>query len=162
MSRLTGFSSPLLLGFDDMERLLDRVSKSAADGYPPYNIERIGGDGSEPDRLRITLAVAGFGQDDLDITVEENELTISGQQTDDAVELGNEYLYRGIATRQFKRIFVLADGMSVSGAELRDGLLSIELVRPESDKMARKIAITSNSYQANWRRLSGETGKFRG
>ena len=145
MSRLTGFSSPLLLGFDDMERLLDRVSKSAADGYPPYNIERIGGDGSEPDRLRITLAVAGFGQDDLDITVEENELTISGQQTDDAVELGNEYLYRGIAARQFKRTFVLADGMSVSGAELRDGLLSIELVRPESDKMARKIAITSNS-----------------
>ena len=145
MSRLTGFSSPLLLGFDDMERLLDRVSKSAADGYPPYNIERIRGEDGEPDRLRITLAVAGFSQDDLDITVEENELTIAGQQIDDAVESGKDYLYRGIAARQFKRTFVLADGMSVDGADLRDGLLSIELVRPESDKMARKIAITSKN-----------------
>ena len=145
MSRLTGFSSPLLLGFDDMERLLDRVSKSAADGYPPYNIERICGEEGEPDRLRITLAVAGFSQEDLDITVEENQLAISGQQTDDAADTDQNYLYRGIAARQFKRTFVLADGMSVSGAGLRDGLLSIELVRPESDKLVRKIAITSNS-----------------
>jgi HSP20 family molecular chaperone IbpA len=150
MSRLTGFSSPLLLGFDEMERLLDRVSKAAADGYPPYNIERICGEGGEPERLRITLAVAGFNQDDLDITVEENELTITGQQTDDVQtgtmgDRGKDYLYRGIAARQFKRTFVLADGMNVSGAGLRDGLLSIDLVRPESDKVVRKIAITSNS-----------------
>ena len=144
MSRLTGFSSPLLLGFDDMERLLDRVSKSATDGYPPYNIERIGGEKDEPERLRITLAVAGFSQDDLDITVEENELTISGQQTDDAADTGQDYLYRGIAARQFKRIFVLADGMTVKGADLRDGLLSVDLIRPEPDKVVRKIAITSN------------------
>ena len=150
MSRLTGFSSPLLLGFDDMERLLDRVSKSAADGYPPYNIERIRGEEDETDRLRITLAVAGFSQDDLDITVEENELTISGRQTDDqqtdgTADRGKDYLHRGIAARQFKRTFVLADGMTVMGADLRDGLLSIDLVRPELDKVVRKIAITSNS-----------------
>jgi HSP20 family molecular chaperone IbpA len=149
MSRLTGFSSPLLLGFGDMERLLDRVSKSATDGYPPYNIERIGSGKDEPERLRITLAVAGFGQDDLDITVEENELTISGQQTDDAPDTcpdsGKHYLYRGIAARQFKRTFVLAEGMSIIGADLRDGLLSIDMVRPEPDKTVRKIAITSDS-----------------
>lgn len=148
MSRLTGFSSPLLLGFDDMERLLDRVSKSAADGYPPYNIERIRGEDGEPNRLRITLAVAGFSHDNLDVSVEENELTISGQQTDDpadsGADSGKDYLYRGIAARQFKRTFILADGMNVTGADLRDGLLSIDLVRPEPDKMVRKIAITSD------------------
>ncbi len=143
MSRPSGFSSPLLLGFDDMERLLDRVSKSAADGYPPYNIERIRGAENEPDRLRITLAVAGFSRDDLDITVEENELTISGRQSDKVAESGKDYLYRGIAARQFKRTFVLAEGMNGTGADLRDGLLSIELVRPEPDKVARKIAISA-------------------
>jgi HSP20 family molecular chaperone IbpA len=148
MSRPSGFSSPLLLGFDDMERLLDRVSKSAADGYPPYNIERIPGEDGEPDRLRITLAVAGFSQDDLDITVEENELTIAGRQADETMdsgaEPGRDYLYRGIAARQFRRTFVLADGMNVSGADLRDGLLSIDMVRPEPDKVVRRVAITSN------------------
>jgi HSP20 family molecular chaperone IbpA len=149
MSRLTGFYSPLLLGFDDMERLLDRVSKSAIDCYPRYNIKRIHGEEDEPDQLRITLAVAGFGQDDLDISVEENELTIAGQQTDGAADSsadsGNNYLYRDIAARQFKRTFVLADGMSVMGADLRDGLLSIDMVRPDPDKVVHKIAITSNS-----------------
>ena len=150
MSHLTGFSNPLLLGFDDMERLLDRVSKSAADGYPPYNIERIRGEEDEPERLRITLAVAGFSQDDLDVSVEENELTIAGQQTGDqqtgsTADSGADYLYRGIAARQFKRTFVLADGMKVTGADLRDGLLSIDMVRPEPDKGVRKIAITSDS-----------------
>ncbi len=145
MSHLTGFSNPLLPGFDDFERLLNRVSKSAADGYPPYNIERIIVEDGEQDRLRITLAVAGFGRDDLDIALEENELTISGQQTDDAADADHNYLYRGVAARQFKRTFVLADGMSVMGADLRDGLLSIDMVRPEPGKVVRKIAITSNS-----------------
>ena len=145
MSRLTGFSSPLLLGFDDMERLLDRVSKSATDGYPPYNIERIHGEKDEPDHLRITLAVAGFSKDDLDISVEENELTINGQQAEEAADPGRDYLYRGIAARQFKRTFVLADGMDVTSADLRDGLLSIDLVRPEANKVVRKIAISSGS-----------------
>jgi HSP20 family molecular chaperone IbpA len=138
MSRTPPFSSPLLLGFEEIERLLDRVSKSA-DGYPPYNIERIqAADGSA--RLRITLAVAGFGKDDIDVTVEENELTVKGRQQEDG---SRDYLHRGIAARQFQRTFVLADGMTVTGAELEDGLLSIELIRPEPERRARKIEITS-------------------
>lgn len=138
MSRTPPFSSPLLLGFEDIERLLDRVSKTS-DGYPPYNIERpASADG--PARLRITLAVAGFGSDDIDVTVEENELTVSGRQQDDA---SREYLHRGIAARQFQRTFVLAEGMQVTGAELKDGLLSIDLVRPEPERTVRKIRITS-------------------
>ena len=139
MSRTTFFSSPLLLGFDDLERLLDRVSKSA-DGYPPYNIERIPAKADEPARLRITLAVAGFGEDDIEITVEENELSVSGRQTDDSQR---DYLHRGIAGRHFQRTFVLADGMEVTGAELKDGLLAIELVRPEPERRVRKVRITS-------------------
>jgi HSP20 family molecular chaperone IbpA len=139
MSRTTFFSSPLLLGFDDLERLLDRVSKSA-DGYPPYNIERIPAKADTPARLRITLAVAGFGEEDIEITVEENELSVSGRQTDDSQR---DYLHRGIAGRQFQRTFVLADGMEVMGAELKDGLLAIELVRPEPARRVRKVPITS-------------------
>ncbi len=139
MSRTTFFSSPLLLGFDDLERLLDRVSKTA-DGYPPYNIERIPAKADTPARLRITLAVAGFGEDDIEITVEENELSVSGRQTDDSQR---DYLHRGIAGRQFQRTFVLADGMEVMGAELKDGLLAIELVRPEPERTVRKVRITS-------------------
>ena len=138
MSRTPPFSSPLLLGFEEIERLLDRVSKSA-DGYPPYNIERIkDADGSA--RLRITLAVAGFGKDDIEVTVEENELTVRGRQQEDG---SRDYLHRGIAARQFQRTFVLADGMTVTGAELEDGLLSLELIRPEPERRARKIEITS-------------------
>jgi HSP20 family molecular chaperone IbpA len=138
MSRTPPFSSPLLLGFEDIERLLDRVSKSS-DGYPPYNIERVScEDGAA--RLRITLAVAGFAEDDIEVTVEENELTVSGRQKDDA---GREYLHRGIAARQFQRTFVLADGMQVTGAELKDGLLSIELTRREPQRTVRKIRIAS-------------------
>lgn len=139
MSRTTAFSSPLLLGFDEVERLLDRISKTA-DGYPPYNIERIAGTVDEPARLKITLAVAGFGQDDIEITVEENELMISGRQKDDPAR---EYLHRGIAARQFQRTFVLADGMEVTGAELKEGLLSIDLMRPEPERTVRKVQITS-------------------
>ena len=139
MNRATAFSSPLLLGFEDIERLLDRVSRTA-DGYPPYNIERIAAVAKTPARLRITLAVAGFGEDELDVTVEENELTISGRQTDDG---SRDFLHRGIAARQFRRTFVLADGMQVTGAELKDGLLSIEMQRPEPERTVRKITITS-------------------
>ena len=138
MSRTPPFSSPLLLGFEEIERLLDRVSKSA-DGYPPYNIERIkDADGSA--RLRITLAVAGFGKDDIEVTVEENELTVRGRQQEDG---SRDFLHRGIAARQFQRTFVLADGMMVTGGELEDGLLSIELIRPEPERRARKIEIAS-------------------
>jgi HSP20 family molecular chaperone IbpA len=138
MSRTPLFSSPLLLGFEDIERLLDRVSKTA-DGYPPYNIERIAAGERQP-RIRITLAVAGFGKDDIEVTVEENELVVSGRQQDDGAR---EFLHRGIAARQFRRTFVLADGMEVTGADLHDGLLSIELERPEPERTIRSIPITS-------------------
>lgn len=138
MTRMTPFSSPLLLGFESMEKALERVAKSG-DGYPPYNIERMRADGECGDRLRITLAVAGFGEDDLDVTTEENQLVIRGKQAD---EEAREYLHRGIAARQFQRSFVLADGMRVIGAELKNGLLSITLDRPEPEKMIRKINIS--------------------
>jgi HSP20 family molecular chaperone IbpA len=127
------------LGFDEIERLLDRVSKTA-DGYPPYNIERIAAGAESAIRLRITLAVAGFGENDIEVTVEENELTVSGRQNEEA---GRDYLHRGIAARQFQRTFVLADGMEVTGAEMKDGLLALELVRPEPERTMRKVPILS-------------------
>jgi len=139
VSRLPLLSSPLLLGFEEMERLIDRVGKGG-DGYPPYNIERIGPNGAEGggDTLRITLAVAGFKRDQLDITLEDNQLTIRGRQEDDKAR---EYIHRGIAARQFSRTFVLADGIEVKAADLSDGLLCIDLARREPDRVVRKIAI---------------------
>jgi HSP20 family molecular chaperone IbpA len=145
MSRMSLLSSPLLLGFEEMERLIDRVGKGG-DGYPPYNIERIGanvadaGDGPpEPvDRLRITLAVAGFRRDQLEITLEDNQLIIRGRQEDDKAR---QYIHRGIAARQFSRSFVLAEGIEVKTADLRDGLLCIDLVRREPERQVRKVQI---------------------
>jgi len=137
MSRVPSLSSPFLLGFDEIERALDRVSK-AADGYPPYNIERVTRGEKNPECLRITLAVAGFTRDQLDVTVEESQLVIRGRQQDDKTRL---YLHRGIAARQFQRTFVLAEGMEVLGADLKNGLLSIDLARPEPERIARSIAI---------------------
>ena len=137
MSRVPSLSSPFLLGFDEIERALDRVAK-AADGYPPYNIERIARDDGLPERLRITLAVAGFTRDQLDVTVEENQLVIRGRQHEDTPR---QYLHRGIAARQFQRTFVLADGMDVLGADLKNGLLSIDLARPEPERVVRSISI---------------------
>ena len=137
MSRVPSLSSPFLLGFDEIERVLDRVSKGS-DGYPPYNIERLARDGEHPERLRITLAVAGFTRDQLDISVEENQLVIRGRQQDDK---SRHYLHRGIAARQFQRTFVLADGMEVAGADLRNGLLSIDLVRPQPERVVKTIEI---------------------
>jgi HSP20 family molecular chaperone IbpA len=144
MSRLSLLSSPLLLGFEEMERLIDRVGKGG-EGYPPYNIERIAGDrsangnGAEPtERLRITLAVAGFKRDQLEIAVEDSQLTVRGRQEDDKTR---EYIHRGIAARQFSRTFVLAEGIEVRSADLSDGLLSIDLVRREPDRLVRKIEI---------------------
>ncbi|MEM0900838.1 MAG: Hsp20 family protein [Pseudomonadota bacterium] len=137
MSRITTLSSPLLLGFDALEKSLERVAKQT-DGYPPYNIERMY-DGTN-EVLRITLAVAGFSIRDLDIATEDNQLVIRGKQTDDGER---EYLHRGIAARQFQKAFVLADGMRVLGAELKNGLLSIDLDRPQPEKLVRKIAITN-------------------
>ena len=138
MTRLSVFSSPLLLGFDELERMLDRASKTSGDGYPPYNIERLPKVDGEAERMRITLAVAGFGRDELDVTVEENQLIIRGRQKD---EDGRSYLHRGIAARQFIRTFVLADGMEVAGARLANGLLEIHLERPEPRRVIRRIQI---------------------
>ena len=137
MSRVPSLSSPFLLGFDEIERVLDRVTKGA-DGYPPYNIERLARDADFPERLRITLAVAGFTRDQLDVGVEESQLVIRGRQQDDK---GRQYLHRGIAARQFQRTFVLADGMEVLGADLKNGLLSIDLARPEPERVVKTIAI---------------------
>lgn len=136
MSRTSLLNSPLLLGFDEIERILDRIAKGSGDGYPPYNIERLEGDGGEI--LRITLAVAGFTKDQLDVSVENSQLTIRGKQDDDEERV---YLHRGIAARQFTRTFVLADGIEIRSADLNDGLLSIDLMRPEPERLVRQVEI---------------------
>jgi len=133
MSRLSLFNSPLLLGFDQFERTLDRISKAGSEGYPPYNIEQISEHG-----LRITLAVAGFALDDLEIQIEDNQLTIRGKQTEDESRV---FLHRGIAARQFQRSFVLAEGIEVMGASLDNGLLSIDLRRPKVEPQVRTVPI---------------------
>jgi HSP20 family molecular chaperone IbpA len=138
MSRVPTFNSPYLLGFDDIERALDRVAKASGDGYPPYNIERLHRTDREPERLRITLAVAGFTRDQLEILLEEGQLVIRGRQVDDKTR---QYLHRGIAARQFQRVFLLAEGMEVLGADLAMGLLSVDLVRPEPERIIRRIDI---------------------
>ena len=133
MNRTTQFNSPFLLGFEHLERLLERTAKSAGDAYPPYNIEQ-----SADGKLRITVAVAGFDRSDLSVTIEENQLVIRGRQQDDKAR---QYIHRGIAARQFQRTFVLADGMEVMGADLKHGLLSIDLSRPQPERVIRSIAI---------------------
>ena len=137
-TRPSPFGHPFLLGFDEIEQALDRVSKAANDGYPPYNIERVARADNQPERLRITLAVAGFTRDQLDVMLEENQLVVRGRQIDDKTR---QFLHRGIAARQFQRAFLLADGMEVMGADLANGLLSIDLTRPEPERIVRKIAI---------------------
>jgi HSP20 family molecular chaperone IbpA len=136
-----GFSSPLLLGFDDVERALDRLSKAAGDGYPPYNIERLPRSEDRGDTLRLILAVAGFAPEDLEVTVAENELVIRGRKRE---EEGRTFLYRGIAQRQFQKTFVLADGIEVGGAYLADGLLAIDLVRPTAERVVRRVPINGH------------------
>ena len=138
MSRVPTFNSPYLLGFDEIERALDRVAKASGDGYPPYNIERLACCGNAPERLRITLAVAGFSRDQLEILLEEGQLVIRGRQVDDKTR---HFLHRGIAARQFQRVFLLAEGMEVLGADLANGLLAVDLVRPEPERIIRRIDI---------------------
>jgi len=134
MSRLSAFNSPLLLGFDHFERVLDRISKSSAEGYPPYNIEQTGENG-----LRITLAVAGFSMDDLTVALEDNQLVIRGRQVED--DNGRIFIHRGIAARQFQRAFVLAEGIEVIDAHMDSGLLHIDLVRQVPEPKVRNIPI---------------------
>ena len=135
MSRLSLFNSPLLLGFDQFERTLDRVTRSAVDAYPPYNIEQ-----ADENRLRITLAVAGFAMAELDIQIEDKQLVIRGKQAEQPERV---YLHRGIAARQFQRSFVLAEGIEVVSATLANGLLNIDLVRPVATPTVRKVEINS-------------------
>ena len=143
MSRQSPFGHPFLLGFDEIEQALDRVSKAASDGYPPYNIERVARTEREPERLRITLAVAGFTRDQLEITLEESQLVIRGRQSDDKAR---QYLHRGIAARQFQRAFLLADGMEVLGADLSNGP-AVDRSRPAraGARIVRKIDIPAGT-----------------
>ena len=133
MTRVSLFNSPLLLGFEQFEQALDRISKTASDGYPPYNVEQV-----DDHRLRITLAVAGFGAGELEVQIQDNQLVIRGQQQDDGDKV---YLHHGIAARQFQRSFVLAEGIEVAGAALDNGLLHIELARPASEPDVRTVQI---------------------
>jgi HSP20 family molecular chaperone IbpA len=140
VSRPSLFGSPLFLGFDHLEQMLDRVAKNA-DGYPPYNIEQTG-----ENRLRITLAVAGFSMDDLQITQEDHQLVIRGRQKEETE--GRVFLHRGIAARQFQRAFVLAEGIEVEGAWLDNGLLHLDLRRPQPEVRVKTIEITSKGNGA--------------
>ncbi|MFC5736991.1 HSP20 family molecular chaperone IbpA [Rhodobacter sp. 140A] len=134
MTKLSFGAHPYLLGFDQLERLVERTAKSGSDAYPPYNIEQNG-----PDAFRITLAVAGFAEDDLAITMEDRALVIRGRQADDLGE--RIFLHRGIAARAFQRSFVLADGVEVAGAGLENGLLHVDLKRVMPDPVVQSIPI---------------------
>jgi HSP20 family molecular chaperone IbpA len=138
MSRVSLFSAPFLLGFDALEERVDRLQK-AADGYPPYNIERtIEADGTE--KFLVSIAVAGFSERELEVVAEDNQLLVKGRQKDEGAR---EFLHRGIAARQFQRHFLLADGVEVREATLKNGMLTIAVVRPKADKIARRIEIRS-------------------
>jgi HSP20 family molecular chaperone IbpA len=134
MTRVSFASHPYLLGFEQLERLVERTAKSGNDGYPPYNIEQAGSGA-----YRITLAVAGFREDDLSVTVEDRQLVIRGRGGEESD--GRVFLHRGIATRQFQRVFLLAEGVEVAAARLECGLLHVDLVRHEPEAVVQKIAI---------------------
>ena len=147
MSRVSLFDSPLLLGFDHFERVLDRVSKNSGDGYPPYNVEQL-----SENRLRITLAVAGFAEDDLSVQIEDNQLVIRGKQSDETERV---FLHRGIAARQFLRSFVLAEGIEVTAASLDNGLLHVDLERPLVQPKVKKIDIAASGRKAASKKIEG-------
>ncbi|MCK5283995.1 MAG: Hsp20 family protein [Alphaproteobacteria bacterium] len=150
--RLALFDNPLFLGFDQFEETVNRMRKATAEGYPPYNIEQL-----SEDALRITLAVAGFSMDELDVEIEQNQLTIRGKQIEDTQRI---YLHRGIAARQFQRAFMLADGMEVQGAGLDNGLLHIELIRTIPESVAQKIEIkTTQNTNKNSKAIDVEPNK---
>ena len=134
MTKLTLSTHPFLLGFDQLERLVERTAKSGNEGYPPYNIEQ-----TSENSYRITLAVAGFAEDDLAITIEDSQLVIRGRQSDDTQD--RIFLHRGIAARQFQRTFVLADGVEVGEASMENGLLHVDLSRSLPDAVIQTIKI---------------------
>jgi len=142
LARLSLFNSPLLLGFEPFEEALERIAKASSDGYPPYNVVQLG-----QDRLRITLAVAGFGAEDLDVQVQDNQLVIGGRQDEDTSAV---YLHRGIAARQFQRSFVLAEGIEVIGASMDNGLLHLDLERPVNTPQIRKISIDTGKRSSRF------------
>ena len=137
MTRLSLFNSPLLLGFDHFERVIDRVAKNTSDGFPPYNIEQTSEGG-----IRITVAVAGFSKEDLHVSVEDNQLVIRGKHLDDEKRM---FLHRGIATRQFQKTFILAEGIEVAHADYSSGLLHINIIRPHVERKVKTISITEQS-----------------
>lgn len=148
MARLSLFNSPLLLGFDHFERAVDRVSKVSADGYPPYNVEQIG-----ENRLRITIAVAGFGAEDLQVQIEDNQLVVRGKQIPEKDRI---YLHQGIAARQFQRSFVLAEGIQVTGAAIDKGLLHVDLERPLAEPKVQTINIATEGDSASPKTIDAE------
>ncbi|HEB78855.1 MAG TPA: Hsp20 family protein [Rhodospirillales bacterium] len=149
MSRLTTFNSPFMLGFDHLENILNRLSKTSPDGYPPYNIEQIG-EGA----LRITLAVAGFSMDNLNVSVEDNQLFIRGRAKEEGAE--RVFVHRGIAGRQFQRSFLLADGIEIKGAFLEDGLLNIDLFQKNPEPVVHTINIENGQPNAKGRSSSAK------
>lgn len=149
MARVSVFSSPLLLGFEQVERMLDQVAKSSNDGYPPYNIEQVG-----DNCLRITLAVAGFTEDDLSVTVEDSQLVIRGRQEDDE---NRTYLHRGIARRQFQKAFVLAEGIEIGSADMDNGLLHVDLTRPQPSNVVKTIKINADPNTLSLKTSTEET-----
>ena len=148
MTRLSLFNSPLLLGFDQFERAVDRITKTGSDGYPPYNVEQLA-----ENRLRITVAVAGFAIEDLEIQLEDSQLTIRGRRAEEPQRV---YLHQGIAARQFQRSFVLAEGIEVTGASLDNGLLHVDLERPLVEPQVKSIKIRSGAAEAE--ALQAKTG----
>ena len=152
MSRMSVFNSPFLLGFEQFERTIDRISNLSTETYPPYNIEQI-----SPNLLRITIAVAGFEKTDLEINLEGNQLQIKGFKKEENNE--RIFLHRGIATRQFQRNFVLAEGIEVEGASMENGLLSVDLSQPINSEESKKIEIKDSSKSNNEKLISLENGK---
>ncbi len=152
MSRMSVFNSPFLLGFEQFERTIDRISKLSTETYPPYNIEQI-----SSSLLRITIAVAGFEKEDLEINLEGNQLQIKGFKKEENDE--RIFLHRGIATRQFQRNFVLAEGIEVEGASMENGLLSVDLSQPINSEEAKKIEIKDSSKSNNEKLISLDNGK---
>ena len=152
MNRMSVFNSPFLLGFEQFERTIDRISKLSTETYPPYNIEQI-----SSNLLRITIAVAGFEKADLEINLEGNQLQIKGFKKEENDE--RIFLHRGIATRQFQRNFVLAEGIEVEGASMENGLLSVDLSQPINSEESKKIEIKDSSKSNNEKLISLENGK---
>ena len=137
MNRIVQFDSPFLLGFEHTRSLIERAARASQDSYPPYNVEDVG-----EDRLRISLAVAGFSAGELEVSLTDRQLTIAGRRGEEA-EADRAFLHRGIAARAFSRTFVLADGMEVEEARLEHGLLHVTIARPKADQAVKKIPIMS-------------------